>query len=966
MKFSSLVLIFSLVILDLADGAFLTTVGSLQNHGLQWKTAHHISPMTTRLWGSMEGSNDILPPVRDKKRYLASSSKGKSKKKSRKRNKTQKWKNSRRGVKGNGSSNNSKNFPKSSTDISDLLSEMTIDDFKGEIPDTRQRKTKNSRKSFLKGKVKGSRNYNNKNARSAKKKYSQSSSYLDSAMPERSNVGRSNDTAARGSRFPQQRRQQKVPNGPWEAPFHISSKTQHMLQSTFRHLSSGHNKKPPHIQAEGVLTALLETPAELSNEANVICALTLSAKCMKPSTQITPSFKNKLFEVFGILQNEFLAKDKLNSRQLCNAIYAIAKHYNRDESLLPAAPLPTAMSEDVDNVNMGGGGSVSFAEAWILEDEDIDNSREKALEQTVEMIAEKLTSILLQQDGDNGGITVKHPPKVGEVSMASWAYGVLKQRSRPPGWEVPPQLSRVPQNKRSTQQQNANNNVQRITFEQWATTDDHDDDVVFNNGNDVSCHLDAIGSLFDAIGEYLCQETKDGGLVLEQCSWSEIANLVWAYANHGHCRTEASETLMISVTNEARWRLDNSKKNGSFVKPRDVAQLSWSIGTLQSDNFRLGEDMLMMIESIADYWLDDDYYPLRDWSNTDLLQMAISLAHGRIDQQDLLKAVYRETLERLLEDLQNERRQQQSFRSWEVSVLLWVQARLYLPGSDSDSSPDPVFSAFLREAPRWLNEKAKGSVSLQEIGVGAQEQANLAWSLSVLEEYENPESRKLLKRIFHEASLACRQNEFIQVEHAHQLWQALYLMEFECPEIVADVPKWFRDFLKDRWTAEKARRKTSSARHRSLSQTLSLMGVSHINEHEEDIDVAIVLKENARWTHERALPSAGAAAAKNYKVAVEFDGPNHFTRERVDKETGNKILPRTLGHTVLKYRLLKRQGWAVVRVPYFEFDKIPFWASMERQRYLQRLLKTHANLKFSQVDVSEYSSIPHNRETRFD
>ena len=38
----------------------------------------------------------------------------------------------------------------------------------------------------------------------------------------------------------------------------------------------------------------------------------------------------------------------------------------------------------------------------------------------------------------------------------------------------------------------------------------------------------------------------------------------------------------------------------------------------------------------------------------------------------------------------------------------------------------------------------------------------------------------------------------------------------------------------------------------------------------------------------------------------------------------------------------------------------------ERQRYLQRLLKTHANIKFSEVDVSEYSAMAANRKTRFD
>jgi hypothetical protein len=91
-------------------------------------------------------------------------------------------------------------------------------------------------------------------------------------------------------------------------------------------------------------------------------------------------------------------------------------------------------------------------------------------------------------------------------------------------------------------------------------------------------------------------------------------------------------------------------------------------------------------------------------------------------------------------------------------------------------------------------------------------------------------------------------------------------------------------------------------------------------------------------------------------IGIEIDGPTHFV-------TNGK---RALGHTVLKYRMLKHQGWIVVRVPYYEFDKIPIWATMERQRYLQRLLKTHPNLTFSSSDRSQYKALAPNRKSRYD
>jgi hypothetical protein len=291
--------------------------------------------------------------------------------------------------------------------------------------------------------------------------------------------------------------------------------------------------------------------------------------------------------------------------------------------------------------------------------------------------------------------------------------------------------------------------------------------------------------------------------------------------------------------------------------------------------------------------------------------------------------------------------------------MLWVQANLYLTSKDND-----VFRIFAGAVPRTILRRIKRSSSsgndfatLDTIGLGAQEQANMAWSLTVLQEHFSEDGEELLRHIFQSATSSYRSGAFIRLENAHQLWQSYYLAEEEYPDAVADVTPGFRDYLERTWNREKSRRKISSARHKSLSQTLDLMGVAHYNEHDEDIDVAIILKSESAWTH---TAERGDHKESHHKVAVEFDGPNHFTRAVAPNK------PRALGHTVLKYRILKRQGWVVVRVPFFEFDKIPFWASMERQRYLQRLLKTHADIRFSEVDVSEYKPIVPSRNSRFD
>jgi hypothetical protein len=206
------------------------------------------------------------------------------------------------------------------------------------------------------------------------------------------------------------------------------------------------------------------------------------------------------------------------------------------------------------------------------------------------------------------------------------------------------------------------------------------------------------------------------------------------------------------------------------------------------------------------------------------------------------------------------------------------------------------------------------------IGVGPQEQANIAWGLTVLEHHQSREAVELLRIIFRDAASASQNNGLIQLEHAHQLWQALYIMEKDSSSVVNKVPTWFRDYLEDKWNLEKSRKKISSARHRSISQALHLMGVAHYNEHDEDIDVAIVLKGQASWTHQ--TENCNNDLSNGMRVAVEFDGPNHFTRQSFTRDAGPPRNVRALGHTVLKYRILKRQGWTVIRVPYYEFDKV--------------------------------------------
>lgn len=726
---------------------------------------------------------------------------------------------------------------------------------------------------------------------------------------------------------------------PWKAGYYTSIKTQRRIQRAAfdeQHLSS--HQTSSSTRAMRVLQAFWSIPPERCNAANLVCALTLSAKLLSPRSsdknQVASALFRKLFFQTADVLQQLVRDDQLSSRQLCNVIWAIGKHADRYPELLPPPVVQIALSAE----HVRG-----RAEKWDLRSPNNSNGDpSKRLDETIDAIADRLTT-LLQSD--------TRLIKEAELCMASWAYGILRPRNRPPGWKHGPRMGQVPEGSFSSASPSAfsSSSPDLIQFESWIQddTDEPEDGVESDN---------VTGLLFDAVAYALAGQNR-----IRRCKWSEMANVAWAFASHGRSSSVESQNLLMSIADEATRRL---RQGGEPVLSRDIAQIAWSIGTLQSDNFRLGDGLVRFMDAVKNTISDISPKPRRPfekWSSADIVQVVLALAHARIDDLEILHELYDEAAKRLAAPYDEDRTPtviRKSFRTWEISILLWAQARLYLT-----PSLGAMFDKFTKLAIERIATIARGTSTLEEAGMGSQEGANIAWSLTVLQESDSPDARYILARIFEDASTSCRTTGVMHLEHAHQLWQAIFLLEEECPGAVQNVSPWFYENLRSKWNLEKARRKESSARHRALSQTLSLMGVSHKNEHDEDIDVAIVLKSDAVWTHESDCDGRRDAGVK---VAVEFDGPNHFTRTRETEDGSKPPPPRPLGHTVLKYRLLKKQGWTVVRVPYYEFDKIPFWASMERQRYLQRLLKTHGNLRFSQIDVSEYKAQVSNRKSRFD
>jgi hypothetical protein len=665
-------------------------------------------------------------------------------------------------------------------------------------------------------------------------------------------------------------------NLPWSADFVTSHHTQSKIQS-----AAASECSDPVECAQHILETLLNTPPSECNPANIVCALTLSAKTLPAASANTSNegFHQSLIKTLEILQM-LVDDNKLSSRQLCNAAWAIAKHIDHG------------------------------IDAQYIND-------------ALDSIALRMTDHLERIRGRHSMRKNMKHVQTGELSMLLWAFAAAKPRDLPPGWERPPRFEQIAPELDDVVKKTKNKH--RVTF--VSVIDDMSDSEDDDDNNRLES---ATSRLFDAAAIAFCRgegaaalqsSDTDNMTMLKNSTWSELSNVAWSFAARGAYGTKQSDAMMTFLAREATRRLNlamrappilTGGKSNKFciVLPRDVVQIAWALGTMESDNISIGHALVHLVDAINGYWVSnnnssENYRQLRCFKNADLVQLASALAHGRLDNRSVLTAIYEESLLRLRRSLQNKR---PCFTASELSILLWVQARLNLTEK---------YGSVFGEFPSAACQLIHGQVS----GLRSQEHANLAWSITVLNKFDE-HIGLLLQKIFDDASSLS--NGTIQLEHAHQLWQAYFILRDDCPEAVKFVSPEFSHFLERQWNIEKGRNKHSSYRHKSISKTLELLGVAHQNESKEDVDVAIVIRDGNSFTHKAHKPTSGFDMDRaQHKIAVEFDGPHHFTvlASTGDDlsliEKGAKVLPRVLGHTVLKYKMLKKKGWTVVRIPWY-------------------------------------------------
>jgi very-short-patch-repair endonuclease len=176
--------------------------------------------------------------------------------------------------------------------------------------------------------------------------------------------------------------------------------------------------------------------------------------------------------------------------------------------------------------------------------------------------------------------------------------------------------------------------------------------------------------------------------------------------------------------------------------------------------------------------------------------------------------------------------------------------------------------------------------------MNAQNVANSLWALATLGWQADVEMAAIFQQLVEAWGCGCGGSE-LSSSHLSQLLQAHLASQFLGLGLIT-LPSSMLQVAVQAYRDE-AQKVTVSKSQRQVGESLRRLGISHELEYTTadglfSIDLAVV----------------------DRRIAIEVDGPSHFTV--------NTLEP--LGHTRLRDRLLSAMGWQVVSVPFFEWDKL--------------------------------------------
>ncbi|CAH8264421.1 unnamed protein product [Arabidopsis lyrata] len=259
-----------------------------------------------------------------------------------------------------------------------------------------------------------------------------------------------------------------------------------------------------------------------------------------------------------------------------------------------------------------------------------------------------------------------------------------------------------------------------------------------------------------------------------------------------------------------------------------------------------------------------------------------------------------------------------TFKGQEIAQLLWSFASLNEPADplleslDSAFKSSDQFKCYLTKEITNSDEVVDVEVSDDASGspplsFNRDQLGNIAWSYAVLGQVERPFFANIWNSLttLEEQRLSEQYRE--DVMFASQVFLVNQCLKLECPHLQLSLCHGLEEKITRAGKTKRFNQKISSSFQKEVGRLLISTGLDWAKEHDVDgytVDVALVEK----------------------KVALEIDGPTHFSR--------NSGIP--LGHTMLKRRYVAAAGWKVVSLSLQEWEEHE--GSHEQLEYLREIL----------------------------